>query len=192
MKSDVTSEAVWRQPRPQRPHAWLMEAIMHMSTRVIRVAGFKCEAIFIALSLASLKGQCPLVFVQLRETMLAEHGCTVPWMPDPMICTPYILNETSIEGLLSTYDVLIKSGKILKMCQQPCNTMKFVFGWPDVSSQKVRGTFDTVQTVYNVFPIISGGRVSCIPPLRVSRNPYPRYYGKNVRVTSYRVNTVLG
>ena len=65
--------------------------------------------------------------------MLAEHGCTVPWMPNPVICTVDGLSETSIEDLISTYEVYIKSGKILDMCQQPCNTMKFVFGWPDVS-----------------------------------------------------------
>ena len=34
---------------------------MHMDSRVIEVAGFKTEAIFIALSLATLKGHCPLV-----------------------------------------------------------------------------------------------------------------------------------
>ena len=72
--------------------------------------------------------------------MLAEHSCTVPWMLDPVICTPHHLNKTAMEDLLSTYEVLIKSGKILDMCQQPCNTMKFVFGWPDVSNDQVRGT----------------------------------------------------
>lgn len=64
--------------------------------------------------------------------MLAEHGCTVPWMPNPTICHA---DHASMEGLLSTYDVLVKSGKILDMCQQPCNTMKFVFGWPDIATQ---------------------------------------------------------
>ena len=32
---------------------------MHMDSRVIEVAGFKSEAIFIALLLATLKGPCP-------------------------------------------------------------------------------------------------------------------------------------
>ena len=73
--------------------------------------------------------------------MLADHSCTVPWMPNPVICTPDDdLDVTAMEDLLSTYDVLIKSGKILDRCQQPCNTMKFVFGWPDVSIDQVRGT----------------------------------------------------
>ena len=34
---------------------------MHMDSRVIEVAGFKSEAVFIALALASLWGHCPLV-----------------------------------------------------------------------------------------------------------------------------------
>ena len=69
--------------------------------------------------------------------MLAEYGCTVPWMPNPVICTAKDLNRTSIDALISTYDVYIKSGKILDMCQQPCNMMKFAFGWPDVSNDRV-------------------------------------------------------
>ena len=35
---------------------------MHLNSKVIEVAGFKSEAIFIALSLATLQGHCPLVF----------------------------------------------------------------------------------------------------------------------------------
>ena len=77
--------------------------------------------------------------------MLSKHGCTVPWLPDPIICTFENLKGT-IDDLLSTYRVVIKSGKILEMCQQPCNTMKFVFGWPDASSSQVGGTFDTVKS----------------------------------------------
>ena len=71
--------------------------------------------------------------------MLSKHGCTVPWMPDPIICTQDNLKGT-IDNLLSTYRVVIKSGKILEMCQQPCNTMKFVFGWPDMANDRGRGT----------------------------------------------------
>ena len=79
--------------------------------------------------------------------MLADHSCTVPWMPNPVICTPDDnLDVTAMEDLLSTYDVLIKSGKILDRCQQPCNTMKFVFGWPDVSVDQVRRNWITLYT----------------------------------------------
>ena len=71
--------------------------------------------------------------------MLSKHGCTVPWLPDPIICTSDNLKGT-IDDLLSTYRVVIKSGKILEMCQQPCSTMKFVFGWPEVAGDKATGT----------------------------------------------------
>ena len=76
-----------------------------------------------------------LFSLQLREIMLSKHGCTVPWMPDPIICTPDNLNGT-IEDVLATYRVIFKSGKILDLCQQPCKTMKFVFGWPDVANDQ--------------------------------------------------------
>ena len=57
-------------------------------------------------------------------------------MPDPIICTPDNLNGT-MQDVLATYRVVIKSGKILDLCQQPCKTMKFVFGWPDVANDQV-------------------------------------------------------
>ena len=49
LTSDVTSEVIWRPLELQR------------DSRVIEVAGFKSEAIFIALVLASLQGHCPFV-----------------------------------------------------------------------------------------------------------------------------------
>ena len=67
--------------------------------------------------------------------MLSKHGCTVPWMPNPIICTSENLNGT-MQDVLGTYRMIIKSGKILDLCQQPCKTMKFVFGWPDVANDE--------------------------------------------------------
>ena len=45
---------------------------MHMESRVIEVAGFKSEAIFIALSLATLQGHCPLVQSHLGDTKIGQ------------------------------------------------------------------------------------------------------------------------
>ena len=41
MRSDVTSEAVWRLPWPQRPPKWQLRGNMDIDTRVIEVADFK-------------------------------------------------------------------------------------------------------------------------------------------------------
>ena len=41
---------------------------MYLNTCVVKGASFKSEAIFIALSLASLKGHCPLVFISITFT----------------------------------------------------------------------------------------------------------------------------
>ena len=46
---------------------------MHMDSRVNEVAGFKSEAIFIVLSLATLQGHCPLVTPNIVKTRIAFH-----------------------------------------------------------------------------------------------------------------------
>ena len=73
---------------------------------------------------------------QLRALMLKEHGCTVPWLPDPIFCTAENMRGTA-EDLLSTYKVLMKTGKITDLCPMPCGNMKFVIGWPDIGKDQV-------------------------------------------------------
>ena len=43
LRSDVTSEVIWRPSWPQRPPKWLLEGNMHIDTKVIEVADFKYE-----------------------------------------------------------------------------------------------------------------------------------------------------
>ena len=47
---------------------------MHMDSRVIEVAGFKSEAIFIALLLATLIGPLPSCFIMIMNKYV-EIGC---------------------------------------------------------------------------------------------------------------------
>ena len=65
--------------------------------------------------------------------MIKEHGCTVPWMPNPIFCTKENMKGT-MEGLLSTYNVLMKAGKVTDFCPIPCANMRFVIGWPENNS----------------------------------------------------------
>ena len=41
----MTSKAVWRPPWPHRPPKWLLEANIHMHTRVVEVTEFNSEVI---------------------------------------------------------------------------------------------------------------------------------------------------
>ena len=67
--------------------------------------------------------------------MLKKHGCTVPWVPDPILCTAENRKGTQDE-VVSTYKVFM--GETTELCPMPCSNMKFVIGQPDISDQVTR------------------------------------------------------
>ena len=78
-----------------------------------------------------------IVFFQLKQLMLEKHGCTVPWMPDSVLCTAKNRRGTQDE-VLSTYNTFMKTGQIADLCTMPCGDMNFAMGQPDISSDTVR------------------------------------------------------
>ena len=92
--------------------------------------------------------------------MLKKHGCTVPWMPDPIICTPKSRRGTQEEVLL-TYQIFMKSGKITDLCPMPCGNMKFVVGYPDIGTDQVSCRIYS-NSMYQTFEVRRGLTLSSL------------------------------
>ena len=77
--------------------------------------------------------------------MMSKYGCTVPWLPDPVVCSE-AKGSANAHEVLRSYK-MIMTNEILERCPLPCTGMKFTFGWPyfDTSRSKARILYITIS-----------------------------------------------